>query len=247
MKKNKMMRLASVLLVLVMLTTCVISGTFAKYVTADDAHDEARVAKWGIDITATDDGDSQTVIDTKNDATEVEIATNKELKLLAPGTKGNLAEVKISGTPEVGFDVTVAVDLELANWTANSAVYCPLVFTVTANGTPTKFEIGATYADTEALEEAIEQAIIDALLETSSAPNATPENYGGTDGTIYACQYAPNATFYSTEKTVKIDWEWAYSTNDANDKLDTILGDAAADGTAATLKFDFAIAATQID
>ena len=39
MRKNKAMRLASGLLVAVMLTTCIISGTFAKYVTTNKAED----------------------------------------------------------------------------------------------------------------------------------------------------------------------------------------------------------------
>ena len=43
MKKNKMMRLASFLLIAVLLTTSVISGTFAKYVTTDAQWDSARV------------------------------------------------------------------------------------------------------------------------------------------------------------------------------------------------------------
>jgi len=47
MKKNKMMRLASALLVLVLLTTCAISGTFAKYTSSAAGEDIARVAYWG--------------------------------------------------------------------------------------------------------------------------------------------------------------------------------------------------------
>ena len=61
MKKNKMMRIASVLLVAVLLSTCAISGTFAKYVTTDSGSDSARVAKFaftvsenGTDFTTTD-------------------------------------------------------------------------------------------------------------------------------------------------------------------------------------------------
>ena len=46
MKKNKMMRIASALLVAVILTTCAISGTFAKYVTSTPGSDSARVAKF---------------------------------------------------------------------------------------------------------------------------------------------------------------------------------------------------------
>ena len=47
MKKNRMMRLASILLVCVLLTTSVISGTFAKYTTSVSSEDKARVAYWG--------------------------------------------------------------------------------------------------------------------------------------------------------------------------------------------------------
>ena len=47
MKKNTMMRVASALLVAVLLTTCAISGTFAKYVSSAETSDTARVAKWG--------------------------------------------------------------------------------------------------------------------------------------------------------------------------------------------------------
>ena len=50
MKKNKIMRIASVLLVAVLMSTCAISGTFAKYVTEGSSDDTARVAKWGVTI-----------------------------------------------------------------------------------------------------------------------------------------------------------------------------------------------------
>ena len=50
MRKNKMMRAASALMVAVLLTTCTISGTFAKYVTTAEGKDTARVAKF--DVTA---------------------------------------------------------------------------------------------------------------------------------------------------------------------------------------------------
>ena len=46
MKKNKRMRTASGLMIAALLTTSMISGTFAKYTTADAAQDSARAAKW---------------------------------------------------------------------------------------------------------------------------------------------------------------------------------------------------------
>ena len=49
MKKNRMMRLASILLVLVLMTSSVVGGTFAKYTTSVEGYDTARVAKWGFE------------------------------------------------------------------------------------------------------------------------------------------------------------------------------------------------------
>ena len=49
MKKNVMMRVAAMLLVCVLASTCGISGTFAKYVTSTSSQDAARVAKWGFE------------------------------------------------------------------------------------------------------------------------------------------------------------------------------------------------------
>ena len=54
MKKNKMMRIASVLLVAVLLSTCTISGTFAKYASTASQTATASVATWDIDF----DGDN---------------------------------------------------------------------------------------------------------------------------------------------------------------------------------------------
>lgn len=50
MKKNIMMRLSAVLLVAVLLTTCVISGTWAKYTKTGAADETARVAAFGVNI-----------------------------------------------------------------------------------------------------------------------------------------------------------------------------------------------------
>ena len=52
MKKNKTMRAAGGLLIATMLTSSIVSGTYAKYVTTDSATDTARVAKFGVTVTA---------------------------------------------------------------------------------------------------------------------------------------------------------------------------------------------------
>ena len=86
MKKNIMMRLSALLLVAVLLTTCVISGTFAKYVTTDQETDSASVAKWGVTVDVAGD---TTAITEYDGSAEAHVITNTGEKL-APGTAGQL-------------------------------------------------------------------------------------------------------------------------------------------------------------
>lgn len=119
MKKNRMMRLASGLLVAVLVTTSMISGTYAKYVTTASGSDSARVAKWGVVVTATGSLFGKTYLnatgDTPGEDTAAEatitVKSNNTEKVVAPGTKNDTGiTASITGTPEV--DVRVVVDVK---------------------------------------------------------------------------------------------------------------------------------------
>lgn len=134
MKKNKMMRAASFLLVAVLLTTSVISGTFAKYVSTATAADTARVAKWKIMVnaeelsvasptvtfdlfnTVTDVGDTIDDSDVKNGTSEV---------IIAPGTAGSF-------------------DLAIENESEVTAKYAIDFAVLTNNGIPVQYSIDGT-------------------------------------------------------------------------------------------------------
>lgn len=53
-KKHWTLRAAGLLFALVLITSCFVGGTFAKYVTSKSASDSARVAKFGVVIEAQD-------------------------------------------------------------------------------------------------------------------------------------------------------------------------------------------------
>lgn len=223
MKKNIMMRISAILLVAVLLTTCVISGTFAKYVTSDDGQDSAEVAKWGVTVTV--EGDETDVSDTAGDVVESHIISN-DGELLAPGTKGTLGKVTIEGTPDVACRVTYTATVSLDGWTVNtSEYYCPLI--VYVNGVAV-----AAGADAAAYE-----ANIKAAIEAYSADIAAGKDL--TDEAIY--------------KEVVITWAWAFESGAneaeiaANNVKDTQLGDAAAAGNPATITIDLTATVTQID
>ena len=223
MKKNKFLKLASGLLMLVLITCCAVSGTFAKYVTTGGASDVAQVAKWGMTITFTEDKAfaAESILNANyTEGTGATVVASSTYNVIAPGTEGTLANVNVKGKPEVKFNLDVVVDLDLgAKWTTTGTdVYCPLLITI--NGTT--FKIDATNDTTAKLETAVENAIKD--------------YYNGT--------YEANDSTFETGKVLVVTWAWGF---DGDHVKDTALGDKAANGDAPVINFSITITATQID
>ena len=240
MKKNVMMRLASFLLVAVLISTSAISGTYAKYVTEKTGEDNARVAKFGVEISATVDGafseeyDATESVNDKNGTviakTVVAAATDYD-NLVAPGTNGTLATFGITGTPEVAVNVKQIVDLELDGWTIGDAdeYYCPLIITID----------GVSYCGLDFASMDEYEAKIEEVLNNSTDGNGV--NYPANSN--LAAETAGNHT---------VSWSWPFDTTKGghvfqDDVKDTALGDKAAAGTDITIAFDVAITVTQID
>ena len=231
MKKNIMMRLSALLLVAVLLTTCVISGTFAKYTTTYSATDKATVAAWGIKLTV--EGEDVLYDDNKKDT---ELATSvKAAYLAAPGTYQKLATVNLTGTPEVAYKIVVDVDLELENWTAAGGFYCPLVFSVDEN------PVAGSFTNAEDLEAAVEKAVLIAI----AGGNATSATASG-KGLKYEVEYnAGTAVATGAADGVVVDWLWAFNGEDAGeDAKDTELGNAT---TKATIDFKLTVTVEQVE
>ena len=128
MKKNRMMRLASILLVCVLMTTSVISGTFAKYTTQDAANDTARVAKWGVTLQVAGKLFGETYKDTivASDDTALTVQANDYSSandfVVAPGTKSDDGfHISLTGTPEV--DSQAIVKITAQNIFLNAGTY----------------------------------------------------------------------------------------------------------------------------
>lgn len=112
MKNNKMMRAASGLMIAALLTTGMISGTFAKYITQDELNDSARVAKWGVNLGISGnlygeayDGANNTIVTSGSTATVQSSSTGE--KVVAPGTKNadSGLHITLNGKPEVSTKV----------------------------------------------------------------------------------------------------------------------------------------------
>lgn len=217
MKKNMFLRVASVLLVLTLLSTCAISGTFAKYVTTDSNTDTARVAKWGVTITANGTAFQNAYEFGTNDPAAsaglgaYSVVSSDSKNVVAPGTSYNVANATIAGSPEVAVRVTYDSTITIPDtWAVDGAPYFPIVITVNDNTyalaasaeTANVSGNNKTYATIDALKDAVENAI-----EGYSADYAA--------GTALSNQEAPN-----------VSWVWAFEgasnsiqTNDKDTKL----------------------------
>ena len=129
MKKNFMMRAASALLVAVLLSTCTISGTFAKYTTSVSSHDSARVAYWGFVPSAMDLTNLFDNVYNEGGEDTVKAAVD----VIAPGTTGSasfaFAYDNTKGKPEVkySFNVSTGGSSCAANIQANTNIQWRLI------------------------------------------------------------------------------------------------------------------------
>ena len=156
MKKNNVMRIASALLVAVLLTTCAISGTFAKYTTTASGDTSARVAKWGFG-TATEI-EFDLFSDNYND---VVVGTDGAL-VVAPGTTGTADIVLVADDEAAATEVAYTFDANV-EITGDDALLAKLVWKLDGE----KVGENGTYAE---LKEAINDT-----FDKTYTPGQTPD------------------------------------------------------------------------
>ena len=263
MKKNTMMRLASVLLIAVLMSTCAISGTFAKYVTSESGGDTAQVAKWGVTLTVSsgdqNNGDKLFVKSYETWFDEGENGANSHSKptvlaqadydVVAPGTNGGAGVTfTIKGKPEVATKLEVTLgsteDVFLKYGVNNGDTYYPVVFTLTHTYEADARTIAPAVENTGAEVEATSGK--DVVTGTLAEINAVLANL-----TAAMTYQAPG---YVYDDVFTLNWAWAYDVDPATDELDTKLGNLAAGTVTAApdeyhlgLKYEFSITITQVD
>lgn len=247
MKKNVMMRAASALLVAVLLTTCTISGTFAKYTTSTTGTDSARVAYWGFDQAAEL---TINLFDKEYDASKADKSVNGAEKVIAPGTEKS-TEFAFSYANNTGKSITAPeVDYTFSVSTAGSQ--CAISIQKNTN---IKWylddELAPAYVSTgEEADTSYDEGSWNALLKAIEALDG--------DKTKYDAGKLPEA-FYGTpsdtNKKHTIGWKWAFDTEDDTstteknemkdqDATDTAMGNA---DTLDNVTLKITITATQID
>lgn len=258
MKKNRMMRLASGLLVAVLATTSMISGTYAKYVTSASASDAARVAKWGVNVVAEGalfatayDKDINTP-HTESNVITVESHNSSaagEKSVVAPGTKNETGiTFSITGTPEVAvrLDVAVTNGDETGDQTdvyLNAGTYPDLTTgksVATVDGDTTVTDDANDDTDVFTFSGDPYYPIVYTLSQKKSTETEFKPVASGNLETI--AEYledlttdegellAPNTILDKEYGTYKLTWEWVYPAGNVleTDQKDTLLGSLAA-------------------
>lgn len=116
MKKNIAMRVASLILMCTIVSSCFVGSTFAKYTSSATGSSTATVAKWSIKLNGNELAVASptitfnlfsTVLDTKDENAETDVAPDK----IAPGTKGGFNFGKIKNESEVNatYEIKLAI------------------------------------------------------------------------------------------------------------------------------------------
>ena len=274
MKKNKMMRIASILMVVTLLSTCAISGTFAKYVTKAEGEDQARVAKWGIVLTM--DGDAVFATQYETDDTkfgeEYSVISAEDDNVVAPGTEGEHVKATIKGAPEVAFRLILGLTVEneiclpageytdyteLKHQDDGTYAYSEK-FTLDDDYYPVQFVLKSGSRTATGSIEDITTALQNVVASMGGTAGVdTDGSLTGITGAIYA-DFPANCEYFKEGVELDLSWKWIFSdaeTPDAItdiDRADTYLGNVAAgevtDANAITdMKVNFTAIAVQID
>lgn len=94
------LKVTAILLCVTLMSTAVLSTTFAKYTTSGSGSTSARVAKWGITL--------QPMTDVKKvweNSAGINAQSSTTDNIIAPGTGGDLVRFRLEGNPEVAQEV----------------------------------------------------------------------------------------------------------------------------------------------
>ena len=229
MKKNILMRIGSTALVLTMMTSYIITGTYAKYASQNTKDDTARVAKFGVNIAATGSLFGKQYVG-GNGVGSTNLTVSSSEKVVAPGTQNTTGiTFTVSGTPEVNVSISVIATANSKVFLKQKAGFYPN--TVTENSTTDKFDVTADYYP---------------VLYTLKKDGAVVTGAENVTFDVLATKLQTTTTYNAGEtlsETYNITWKWDFNGSaglgDEVTKKDTLLGDIAAAGaTDATVNID---------
>ena len=219
MKKNVMMRVASIMLVLVLMSSSVISGTFAKYVTEGSATTSARVAKWGVTFETDTDKLFQNQYDYAVIPTgfTTQYSVKADTKVVAPGTSGTGYSFTTKHTegnaPEVSYLVTFKMDpaTETISLTEGGDTYYPVKYSLKIGD----MDVCVGHNSLDVVKAALEKCQYMYDVDTNKYYTRLDKSDSWTE-------------FGTEAPKLVLSWAWDFYVDDATDIKDTKLGNLAA-------------------
>lgn len=197
------LKVTAILLCVTLMSTAVLSTTFAKYTTSGSGSTSARVAKWGITLEPMTDVKK---VWTNSDGIAALSSTTDNI--IAPGTGGDLVRFRLEGNPEVAQKVDFNLDFGIFGGYDNligQKTYFPILITVgikAYDGSNKEIMVDGITTNKEYLIESDENISKFAERVESAAKavldhNVTPNGWGGTEYAEYF-----------------VRWDWFYDDAD---------------------------------
>lgn len=236
-EKNKSFVIVLGIFVLCLITTCVVGTTLAKYATSGSTNDEARIAKWGVTVSAEADPLFENQYSTSYNKLVVESNSN----VVAPGTSSTdangAAVFVIKGTPEVASKIKI--DMERVE-----DVFLKAGIYTDPTKSNSKFTLDSDYYPVVFIlrEKNTEGNKVLAEGKLSDIKKFLDTEYND-------LKYDPNT---SLDFTFELAWVWNF---EQNDKADTYLGNLIAgvnpdnlssDVFSTTVKYELTVTIEQV-
>lgn len=236
MEKNKTLRIGFVCGVIALITICALCGTFAKYVSGGSGQDNARVAKWGVSYPSNtplklfseaysyNDSSAASTPDDRDVSNTVASDTTGD-KVVAPGTQNqiNLNLATFNGAaPEVAYKYICKMDVLTAPkdtiWELDNNPAFHWQIKLPTDNTIQTFN---TFAEFKGWFESMSKSWV--------APNTYPD--GG---------------HHEGANTCILGWKWDFEADGQDNKLDSHLGNMAANGELQKFTININLTAEQI-
>lgn len=238
MRKDVLVRLAGLAIMLTLISSALVSGTYAKYTQAVTGSDTARVAKFAFNLTsgtttATQSQVGEASFDIFSTTDTGLYNSGAGASFIAPGTTGTL-QLDVDNLSEVNVSVAFALAETFTNMPAGVAKI-PLYYTIEGDD--------QRYSDTLA-----------GVYDDSTDSDTSYKTLAELGSALAASLPASNGTV-AQSKTVTLNWTWPFAAQAGvtgqSDPDDTALGIAVATAespaAAPSVKLAVTVTVSQID
>lgn len=216
MKKSntKIIIIVSILVCLVLIGTAVTSLTMAKFVTNGTSKDGARVAKWGMELTAGSDlSESYGQITEGSESISIIHSSSAGKDVLAPGTRGCLLWFNVSGNPEVAYNIDFEGTFSLGDGYKASERFVRDENDIAIEYFPINITLNTIDVTTDSNGE---KSYDKKTVKTYSSYSSIETLSNDVNAAIKAELDSDNEPTQKIDRIYTVEWDWPYEAPDGN-------------------------------